>query len=274
MRVALGAAVAVAGWANTAHSQPQKLKPSELDQIQKAFPQSTVPKEFYKRGKGPHGSGDPHAKLGPGKLVTVALQHLAEGRRDDAMRTLNSGIASYPKNPELRGVRGSIYLQHKEFAKALSDFEAAVAERPDDALLLVNRAQGYRSFNRLDEALADLNKAIELKPDLVAARFNRGALYVNMRKLEEAKADFEHCIAVDPHVAAPRFNLAIALDGLGQREEAVKEMERFLKVAKQESWKKVAREQLDVWKKADDTATAEVKKSAVPKSQDDAAKSN
>ncbi|GAB4239343.1 MAG: hypothetical protein Kow0032_26400 [Methyloligellaceae bacterium] len=233
----------------TAKPQAGTLSPEELDRIQKSFPQSTVPKDFFRRGKGPHGSGDPHAALGPGKLVKVALQHLSEGRRAEAMKTLNSGIERYPDDPQLRGIRGSIYLQHKEFAKALSDFEAGLKARPDDVLLLVNRAQTYRSFNRTDEALADLNRAIKLQPDLVAARFNRGALYLSLRKLEEARADFEHCVSVDPHEAAPRFNLAIVLAELGKREEAIAEMERFLKIARSDSWKKVAREQLAVWRK-------------------------
>ncbi len=213
-----------------------------IDQTREALPQSTVPVQFSEPRDRAHTGGDPHARLGPDQIVKVALQHLAEGRRGEAMLTLDSGISSFPKDPQLRGVRGSIHLQHQDFAKALSDFEAAIAEKPDDALLLVNRAQAYRSFDRIDEALVDLNKAINLLPDLVAARFNRGALYVTMGELEKAKADFEHSVAVDPHVAAPRFNLAITLDGLGRRGEAIAEMQHFLKVATQENWKKVAKE--------------------------------
>lgn len=247
------ALLALSSWPQTGFAEAKKMSPEELNKIQGLFPQSAVPKEFYQRGQGPHGSGDPHAKLGPEKLVKVALQHLSEGRREEAMKTLNSGIEAYPDNPKLRGVRGSIYLQHKEFSEALGDFEAGLKAKPDDVLLLVNRAQAYRSFNRMTEALADLDKAVELQPDLVAARFNRGALYVSMRRFKEARADFEHCIGVNPHEAAPRFNLAITLAELGNPKEAIVEMERFIQVAQNDNWKKVAQKQLDVWRQETQT---------------------
>lgn len=240
-----------------ASSEPRALSAKELDEIRKVLPQSRIPREFYQGKKGPHGKGDPHAQLGPDRLVKVALQHLAEGRRGEAMKTLDAGVTKFPENVQLRGIRGSIFLQHSDYTKALSDFEAALRIKPDDPLLLVNRAQAYRSFNRLEEALTDLDKAVELMPDLVPARFNRGSIYVTKGDFVKARADFERCIAIDPHVAAPRFNLAVTLEGLGQRKEAIAEMERFLKIAKVEGWKKVAQEQLDVWKKQGATHTAE-----------------
>jgi tetratricopeptide (TPR) repeat protein len=198
-----------------------------------------------------HGNGDPHAALGPEKLVKVALQHIAEGRQGEALNTLNSGLAKYPKATKLMGLRGVLLLQTGEVSAALRDFEAAVALSPDDVLLLVNRAQAYRQFGREDAALADLDKVLKLKPDFVAALFNRGAVHLKSDKFEEARKDFERCIAIDPHAAAPRFNLAMALEGLGRRDDAVAEMEQFVKAAQKESWKKIAEKQLALWKNGD-----------------------
>jgi Flp pilus assembly protein TadD len=212
-----------------------------------ALPMTPIP---GKSGKA-HSKGDPHAALGPGKLVKVALQHIAEGRQGEALNTLNSGLAKYPKETKLMGVRGVLLLQAGKVSEALQDFQTAVALSPDDILLLVNRAQAYRQFGREDAALADLDKVLKLKPDFVAALFNRGAVYLKQDKFEKARNDFERCVAVDPHAAAPRFNLAMALDGLGRRDEAVGEMEQFVKAAQKESWKKIAEKQLTLWKKAD-----------------------
>lgn len=194
-----------------------------------------------------HGKGDPHATLGPEKLVKVALQHIAEGRHSEALSTLNGGLARYPDATKLMGVRGVLLLQAGQVSDALKDFEAAVAKSPDDALLLVNRAQAYREFGRIDAALSDLNKVLETRPHFVAALFNRGAIYLKRDEFEKARQDFEQCVAVDPHAAAPRFNLAIALDGIGRRDEAIAEMEQFTKIAEKDSWRTIAQQQLARW---------------------------
>lgn len=203
-----------------------------------------------------HGKGDPHSALGPEKLVKVALQHISEGRQEQALVTLTSGLEKYPDATRLMGVRGVLYLQAGKVSEALKDFEAALAITPDDVLLLVNRAQAYRQFSRRDEALADLNKVIGLKPDFVAALFNRGAIYLKEAKFEEARKDFEKCVAIDPHAAAPRFNLAMALDGLGRRPDAISEMEQFTKATDKDTWRDIGEKQLVSWKKTANAETA------------------
>ncbi len=199
--------------------------------------------------KGPHGSTNPHYNLPPDKLLLVALQHLAEGRPAEAMRTLNMAIARHPDDYKLRGVRASLYLQHRQYAKALADLEVALKQHPDDPLLLVNRAQAYRGFKRIKEALDDLDHAIRIKPDFVGALFNRGALLFEQKRYKEALADFEKVAALNPHLPAARFNIAVTYDALGKRKLAMKELEDFLKVAKHKGWIAVAQKQLNNWRK-------------------------
>ncbi len=199
--------------------------------------------------KGPHATGNPHYKLTPEKHVQVALQHLAEGRPVEAMKALDLAIAIYPDNYQLRGVRASLFLQHRKYAKALADLEVAMKKRPDDPLLLVNRAQAYRGFNRDKEALEDLNHAIKVKPDFIGAIFNRGALLFEKKRYKEALADFEKVAGIDQHLPAARFNIAVTKEALGQRKEAIKELENFLKVTKHKGWILVARKQLNNWRK-------------------------
>lgn len=198
---------------------------------------------------GAHDRADPHLNLPPDKFLLVALQHLAEGRPVEAMKTLNTAIGKCPDHPKLRGVRASLHLEHGRYADALADLEVALKSAPDDPLLLVNRAQAYRGFKRNKEALADLNRAIGKKPGFIGALFNRGALLFEMRKYEEALKDFEKVAALDPHLPAARFNIAMTLDALGKRQQAMKELENFLKVAKHEGWRAVAWKQLNNWRK-------------------------
>lgn len=209
--------------------------------------------------QGPHGKTNPHARLGTDKLVKIALQHLAEGRPQEAMRVLNESLVSHPGDHRLRGVRASLYLRDKKYAAALTDLEVALKSKPDDPLLLINRAQVFRGFRRNKEALADLDKAIRVAPVLTGAWFNRGALNFELRNYDQAKADFEKCIELEPHLASARFNLAVTLDAQGKRKQAIAELEQFLKINTKESWKQVAQKQLDNWKKGHNKTEKTVK---------------
>lgn len=193
----------------------------------------------------PHGQHDPHAKLGPEKLITVALQHRAEGRYAEALDVMDQAISSYPDNAELHTVRGSLRLEQNRLTEALQDLETAAKMDPTNPVILVNRAQVYKGFGRNQDALDDLNRAIELNPDFLAARFNRGAMYHSNGELEKALVDFDRCIAVEPHLAAPYFNRASTYEALGQNDKAMADFRRFIELSDNKEWKKTAQQLLD-----------------------------
>jgi len=193
----------------------------------------------------PHGQQHPHAKLGPEKLITVALQHRAEGRYPEALDVMDQAISKYPGNAELFTIRGSLRLEQNRLTEALQDLETAAKLDPTNPAILVNRAQVYKGFGRNKDALQDLNRAIELNPDFLAARFNRGAMYHSQGEFEKALADFSRCIAVDPHLAAPYFNRASTYEALGQNKNAIADFKRFIELSDNKEWKKTAQELVD-----------------------------
>jgi tetratricopeptide (TPR) repeat protein len=201
-------------------------------------------------GGRPHGAHDPHVRLSADQQLKVALQHQAEGRSELAMATLDQAIERSPEHAGLRAVRGSMYLQQRQVAKALEDLEMAVALDPADTGALTNRAQAYRQFGRIPEALADLDQALALNPELVPARFNRGAIRYSSGDYRLALEDFDYCIALDPHDAAPYFNRAASRDALGDRTGAVEDLQRFVQLTDNDQWKETANELLARWKAA------------------------
>ena len=195
----------------------------------------------------PHGQHDPHGKLTADQHVKVALQHLQEGRKGEAMRTLDMAVAQFPDDAVTRAVRGSLLLQDNRIAPALEDLEAAIRLNPKDTQVYVNRASAYLKFGREQEAMADLDKAIELDPNFVAAYFNRGFMKMNKKDFKAALVDFDRCIAIDPHAPGPYFNRAAAYDSLGNREAATAGMNRFKELVKDEKSKKMAEDVLKSW---------------------------
>lgn len=193
----------------------------------------------------PHGSQNPHATLGPEKLITVALQHRAEGRYPEALEVLDQAISKYPDNADLFLVRGSLRLEQNQVSVALHDLNVAQKLEPDNPAILVNRAQALKTFGRGKEAMKDLDHAVNVNPDYLAARFNRGVMLYSDGKLKKALADFDHCIAIDPHSAAPYFNRASVYEAMGKNDQAIADFERFLELSDNKEWKKTAQQLLD-----------------------------
>ena len=192
---------------------------------------------------------NPHAQLSSEQQIAVALQHAEEGRMAEALDVLTRAIAASPDDASLIAARGGLLLSQERVYDALVDLEKAVALAPDSALLLVNRSQAYRKFNRFQEAMDGLNKAVALSPKLLPARFNRGVLLYEEAKYNEALADFDVCIQVAPQTAGPYFNRAVTRDALGDQIGAVSDMNKFIELADNPEWEKVAQDTLAAWEK-------------------------
>ena len=203
-----------------------------------------------------HRGKNPHRELTAEQEISVALQHYQEGRKPEAMVSINQAIAKYPESAKLYDVRATMALQNGETKEALADIEKAVLLDSKNPIYLVNRSQLYLKFHREEQALDDLNKAIELNADLVPARFNRGSLLAYQGKNEEAIKDFDQCIALNPHLPAPYFNRGSVYKTLGKKDLAVKDMENFIQIANNEKWKKSAQDLLKAWNEEDKSAKA------------------
>ncbi len=199
----------------------------------------------------PHSATYAHSGLSAEAIARVALMHQARGEYQKALEVLAQGIAAHPKSAALYAVRGALYLELGEYAKAIADLTQSLKlhENPD---VLVNRALAYKAFGQREDAKRDLDRALELDPHSVAAWFNRGTLLLEEGRPEEALRDLNRAVELAPDVPGPYFNRAVAHWQLGQREAAIKDLERFLELARPSEWKETAKKLLEEWKRAGD----------------------
>jgi tetratricopeptide (TPR) repeat protein len=183
---------------------------------------------------GAHKSGDPHAKLDPEQLATVALQHLDESRTGLALQTLDEALARFPDHAMLLSLRASIHFQNGQTSLALTDLNA----------------QALRQFGRDQDARRDLDGAIEIDDRFVAAYFNRGSLSFEAGDYAAALADFDRCIEIEPAVAAAWFNRASTHEAMGKRELAIADLEHFLSLDLEDNWKQMGRDLLAQWQES------------------------
>ena len=107
------------------------------------------------------------------------------------------------------------YNDRGDCARALNNFNRAIALNPDYAEAFINRALARKGLGDLDGARADLDHAIRLKPAAPEAFVNRGDLYYGNGDFNRAIHDFTTAIRLDPLHAKAWNNRASAFNSQG-----------------------------------------------------------
>ena len=99
--------------------------------------------------------------------------------------------------PEYFFARGYSFQMQKEYAKAISDYTAALELDPRFPGAYLNRGNVHHQKGAYQEALADLSKAVSLEPSKNAL-MNRGNVLSALKRDDEALADYQAAIVLDP----------------------------------------------------------------------------
>ena len=101
---------------------------------------------------------------------------LLEGRPEDATRAFTSAIALKPGDPDLLVDRAQAWAARGDYDAADTDLSAALNLSPSRSDAYALRASARRFLDRPADALADANTALELNPGNPEALLERGIL--------------------------------------------------------------------------------------------------
>jgi TonB family protein len=87
--------------------------------------------------------------------------------------------------------RGKVYINKRDYDRAIADFSALIQLTPGRADAYNHRGVAYGTKNELDRAIADFDKAIQLDPQLKNAHNNRGVAFSLKGDEVRARADFD-----------------------------------------------------------------------------------
>lgn len=127
-------------------------------------------------------------------LLNAGIDYFNQERYADAITWFDKAIAAGDLTPDQLHVahmdRGIAYSQTDQPDKAITDFDAAIAIRPDDVLTIENRAFAYIAAGQPDKALLNLSALQKTFSGDASLGFARGLVNWQLGRYDDAAAAF------------------------------------------------------------------------------------
>jgi tetratricopeptide (TPR) repeat protein len=136
------------------------------------------------------------------------------------IRRLNDLIARNPENADFLVQRGYAWQDVNDVARAMADFERAVAVEPFCVNALAASANLRYKEGDYDGSIDDSSRAIGIEPDNVMALCTRAASYLKKGEPERALEGFEHVLKLTPGQRGALHWRGVAKEALGDVEGA------------------------------------------------------
>jgi serine/threonine protein kinase/tetratricopeptide (TPR) repeat protein len=151
----------------------------------------------------------------------LAYALMESGQPAEAIRYYTAALALRPDNPGIYVNRGAALRNAGEVDAAIVDAHQALALAPRYTAAHYNLGLALQAKGQLDEAIAAYREAIRLKKDLPAAHHNLGAALQAKGQLDEAIAACREAIRLKKNHAEAHHGLGLALQAKGQLDEAI-----------------------------------------------------
>jgi tetratricopeptide (TPR) repeat protein len=145
-------------------------------------------------------------------LVKKSYEHSDANDLPAAEECLKAAMRLEPTNKlnfALLTNLGTIQRRQGKFEDALLSYSAALNQRPEDELILINRAELYTEMNEPEKAINDYNTLLIHYPTHEQGLYNRGLLYIKTGEFILAQTDFEQIIDTYKDSFLGRFGYAI-----------------------------------------------------------------
>jgi tetratricopeptide (TPR) repeat protein len=154
------------------------------------------------------------------------------GRPAEAIRYYTAALALRPDNPGIYLNRGCALHGAGEVDAAIVDCHRALALAPRYAEAHDNLGTALKAKGQMDDAIAAYQKAIRLKKDFPNAHFNLGTALKAKGQLDEAIACYREAIRLKKDFPEAHTNLGNALQAKGQVDKAVAAYRQAIRLKK------------------------------------------
>ncbi|HZP04826.1 MAG TPA: tetratricopeptide repeat protein [Terracidiphilus sp.] len=154
-----------------------------------------------------------------------------------AMEEFRAAVKADPKAPNAHFGLGYLLWSQNQFEEAAKEFQAELANVPENAQALAFLADTDIHLGKPEEALPLAEKAVQIDPSNPKGHVDLGILYADSGRQQDAVKEFKAAIKVAPDDQDPHWRLARLYQAMGKPEEAKVEFEKTktLHKAEQES---------------------------------------
>jgi eukaryotic-like serine/threonine-protein kinase len=130
------------------------------------------------------------------------------GDAEAAQRAALHALALQPNLPEAHVALGDYYyLVHRDYARALTEYENGLRTAPNDALLIARVALVERHQGKFDSALVRLQRAVQLDPRNPQVRGPLALTYLVLHRWDDAREMYQRALVERPGNINARFGL-------------------------------------------------------------------
>jgi serine/threonine-protein kinase len=159
---------------------------------------------------------------------SLALELWENGRAAEAVRYHTAALALRPHNPGIFLNRGQALREAGELDAAIADYRQSLALAPEYAAAHTSLGTALMANGLLDEAIAECRQATRLKKDFAPFHSNLGNALRAKGRLDEAIAAYREAIRLKKDFAPAHCNLGSALIARGDLAGAIKALGRAI----------------------------------------------
>ncbi len=147
---------------------------------------------------------------------------------DQQLADLDEALRVDSENAMALRLRGEIYLEQRNFDKAIADFRALAKAQNDNPATFLLLATTLAANEQMDEAIRFIDQAIEVNPDIPEAYKLRAQLHLATDNDDAALADAEKTLELNPRDPDALLIRANVLFDKREYEDALKAVDKLL----------------------------------------------
>lgn len=152
-----------------------------------------------------------------------------------AIEQFRAAVKADPKEPNVHFGLGYLLWTQNQFEEAASEFQAELANVPDNAQALAFLADADMQTNHAADAGPLIQQALKIDPHLGRAHLDLGILYADSGRNQDAIRELTEAARLIPEDANPHWRLARIYQSMGNKTQANLEFQKTRNLHKAEN---------------------------------------
>jgi tetratricopeptide (TPR) repeat protein len=158
----------------------------------------------------------------PSTAIGIFYMYERQGRRADALKSLEAAASTYPGSLLALGYLGDAYFRDRRYQEALDTFATYAVRAPASPWAAMRRGAALSALGQHDRAISEAEVVAARQPKSVAAQIALASRQIDAARFDAARATIERGLALAPEHPALITRLSYIDLAQGRPAEALK----------------------------------------------------